>query len=104
MLKPGSFAHKVAVLDAALTGNRWREVEQMARQQARLLEDPTHFAAMSDAYYLSDGGYSRLIWVWQEEPERLGLSGVSRQEVKDAWPRCKGLIADVEDEIREAVE
>jgi hypothetical protein len=68
-------------LDHLLTGNPLAQSRQMARQQQRLL-DPLELLTDNDAYYLSDGGYSRVL---VNADSRLALSGVSRTAVKQRW-------------------
>jgi hypothetical protein len=67
-------------LDHLLTGNPMAKTIAMARQQPNLL-DPLELIMDNDAYYLSDGGYSRVL----VRDVALGLSGVSRAEVKARW-------------------
>lgn len=69
----------VSDLDAALTGKPADAARNAAQQRGRF-GDPQ--ALMSDAYYLADGGFSRLVFL--EEGE-IRLSGVSRPEVVARW-------------------
>lgn len=85
----------VAKLDGLLTGKP-AEAMRNAHQRTYLFSDPATFAAevSQDAYYLADGGYSRLMV--NDEGEVRGLSQVSRQQVKDRWHD-----ADVQALVRE---
>jgi hypothetical protein len=98
----GALAEAVIVLDMALTGRREADARQAARSQARLLADPIGFAISSDGYYLSDGGYSRLL---ADEEGNLRLSGVSRDAVKGRWrdPDVREIAGRVEDSLRAAI-
>lgn len=85
----------VATLDGLLTGKP-AEAMRNAYQRAYLFGDPATFIAevSQDAYYLADGGYSRLLV--NDEGEVRGLSSVSRQPVKDRWQD-----ADVQSAVQE---
>jgi hypothetical protein len=72
----------IVALDTLLVGKA-KDAVRAAAAQAHLL-DPIGFITMSDGYYLSDGGYSRL--VFSEARRALALSSVSRGEVKARWP------------------
>lgn len=72
----------VVSLDHLLTGKDEIETARTAAQQRRHLNAEA-FLTMNDAYYLSDGGYSRI--KADEETGRLVLSGVSRQDVIQKW-------------------
>ena len=96
---PGSFADKVQMLDAALTGKGSQDVAQTWRNKPRHHEPANWFEA--GEYYLSDGGYSRVFWsIWSE---CLCLTSNSTDAVKARWANCKELIADVEAEIIKAL-
>lgn len=88
-------------LDMALTGKDKATAEQSARNQARVLADPEAFLTMGDAYYLSDGGYSRV--KASDETGRLVLLSQSRQEVKDRWQTStvQREVKDIEDALRQ---
>jgi hypothetical protein len=82
MYAPHPLLPLVARLDSLLTGRPETETLVTANRQQHLL-DPEAFLTMSDAYYLSDGGYSRILA--DDETGRLRLSGVSRREVAEMW-------------------
>jgi hypothetical protein len=96
-------------IDIALAGNAEHDAAHAVRSQSRIAEDPIAFASDSDAYYLSDGGYSRLIWSWEErfgEQGGLALSAVSRDTVKERWhadPEVRRLAGAIQDLVREAL-
>ncbi len=97
---PCSFADKVQMLDAALTGKYAQDVAHTWRDNAPLHE-PVNWYLHHDAYYLSDGGYSRLLW--NPHHSSLFLTSNSRPEVKRRWADCKELVTDVEAEIINAM-
>ena len=73
-------------IDSLLTGKP-DDAASTAQQQRHKLADPVDLFAC-DGYYLSDGGYSRLIaQEGDEDPSdcKLYLSGVSRDAVKARW-------------------
>lgn len=74
-------ADLLPLLDHLLTGRPLAQTRHMARQQQRLL-DPLELLFDNDAYYLSDGGYSRVL---VNADSQLALSGVSRSAVKERW-------------------
>lgn len=69
-------------LDRALTGRPEQDATQTANNQSAFFDDPAHFLE-SGGYYLSDGGYSRVVF----DPVSFvfRLSSVSRDEVKRRW-------------------
>ena len=72
-------------LDHLLTGRPMTEVAHTARHQPALF-DPLELLLSSDGYYLSDGGYSRVLVQHERIPYgTLALSGVSRAAVKARW-------------------
>jgi len=75
----------VIQLDCLLTGKPRRDAEQTARHQAHLFTDAVTFIldVQSNSYYLSDGGYSRL--VCNEDQGIYGVSFVSTDAVKARW-------------------
>lgn len=85
-------ANLLPQLDHLLTGKSMSEVMHTARQQQRLL-DPLELLVDDDAYYLSDGGYSRVLVHYTE----MKLSGVSRAEVKARWhdPAVQSLVQQI---------
>jgi hypothetical protein len=72
----------MVALDMALTGRSEPDCVHMAHGQAAMFEEPERFLA-SDGYYLSDGGYSRVLF--DEEAGTFRLSQVSRDAVKARW-------------------
>lgn len=90
-----SLREKVAYLDAALTSSSWSVVQHTQRSsELRNEEAALEWAVGGREYYLSDGGYSRI--VVSDMDGRLFLTSNSRPQVKEAWGRCRELIADVE--------
>lgn len=87
------FQKAMAVLDMSLTGKVWTTIVQTARNAnidpERLLFGPEH------AYYLSDGGYSRIM-ARCDDTGRIMLSSNSRNEVKARWDDSADLVADVQ--------
>lgn len=93
------FLEKVAFLDAALTGRGEKEVFHTASNTMYRTAKEWVLNAPAEVYYLSDGGYSRIV---VSESFKIRLSDNSREEVKQAWGRCRELIADVETDLLEA--
>ena len=77
----------VLFLDSALTGKNWHTVNHTWNVYNR---SPDWFINRGE-YYLSDGGYSRIIF----GRTGLFLTSNSRDEVKAAWMRCSELINDI---------
>ncbi len=98
---PGTFADKVQMLDAALTHKDAQTVAQTWRNQLAHHGTPDDWIFPRDAYYLSDGGYSRL--AFSVENRRLFLTSNSTEAVFRSWQWCKELITDVESTIEEAL-
>ena len=97
----GSWLEKMAYLDSALTGKPWRDVCHTAQRwkDVSLIDYIFNTGGLLEAYYLSDGGYSRIVWYDHfdhNEPGYLVLTTNSTPEVKEAWGRCSELIADIE--------
>jgi hypothetical protein len=94
----------VVRLDGLLTG-RPVEAARNAQQRSYLFADPITFVMEigQDAYYLADGGYSRLM---ADEEGVRGLSSVSRQEVKDRWhdPDVQKIVQDLDQLLRDAID
>jgi hypothetical protein len=67
----------MAALDCALTGKA-----ELARHGFGTVEQ--WFGDSEGCWYLSDGGYSRVVCAFQNDCQ-LGLASVSRQEVRDRW-------------------
>jgi hypothetical protein len=93
-------------LDGILTGKPETTAAQTARHQDKFFADPATLlgSGSSDGYYLSDGGYSRLVF----DPEHLlfRLSSVSRDEVKARWrdePAAKAAAQAATDAARAAL-
>lgn len=74
------FQLAMARLDETLTGKSEQRTEHTASNQAETVE--AWYFGLERAWYLSDGGYSR---VCCEENGRLFLASVSRDEVKARW-------------------
>ncbi len=94
--KPGSFSCKLMTLDSALTGHRDEVVHQTLRNQIQWA-DADYWLMPDDCYYLSDGGYSRLKFDFNDN--RLFLTSNSLPKVKEAWERCPELRQDLNDAI-----
>jgi hypothetical protein len=91
-----SLQRAIANLDAALTQKEWRQVLKTAWDQKATAES----ISGSNAYYLSDGGYSRVAWVeYNDDTPRLYLTMQSLDKTRKAWADCADLIAGVEAEI-----
>jgi len=91
------FQYRMAMLDAFLTRKNWATVVHTAKNRNA---SPASMTDGGDcAYYLSDGGYSRICV--NIDTGRLFLTSNSRQEVKDLWACCKEAIADLENDIQE---
>lgn len=102
MKASNTFAQALIELDMILTGHSKEDAETMARQQEHIANDPIEFIFMSDAYYLSDCGYSRVFA--DVETGELKLSSVSLQKVKDKWhtPEAQVVRAVVQSILNEA--
>ncbi len=100
MTDPLSFADKVQMLDAFLTGKDSRTVAQTYRNAAN--KTPAQWADMRDAYYLSDGGYSRIVCrLDDDDVPHLFLTSNSLDGPKARWRFALELVADVEAEVCE---
>jgi len=91
------FQERLAYLDAALTGKPWADVLHTARSQ-----NVEPLDVLGREYYLSDGGYSRV--VISDETLRLFLTSNSLDRPRANWINCRELIADVERDVAAAVE
>ncbi|MGY3581537.1 hypothetical protein ACVIGB_000391 [Bradyrhizobium sp. USDA 4341] len=83
-------------IDCTLTGRPVSDAAHMAHNQASFFEDLTKFVT-SREYYLSDGGYSRLLF--DEIEEKFRLSSNSRDQIKAVWKS-----GAVEDLVAEAAQ
>lgn len=89
------FKELITFLDCALTGKPYKDcLHTFTSVRHSILQ-----FLQGDLYYLSDGGYSRLFWsMWHKGGENaIGVASESLQEVKDAFPRCKELVQDLND-------
>jgi len=81
-------------LDMVLTGKDQRAAEHMARNQARLVDQVGDWEGVE--YYLSDGGYSRLVLNirFDSEPPKshLRLTSNSREPVQLAFAKPEAQI------------
>ncbi len=93
------FSRKLTALDAFLTGKTGRDVEHTARNSSIKTPDDLLFGHGDRAYYLSDGGYSRIM-ATMDDTGTIFLTSNSRDEVKDRWRFCPELIAGVENELK----
>ncbi len=82
---------RLALLDQALTGKDERWIKNQLHHRFGLSAE---VLILGDMYYLSDGGYSRV--VWDQESERLFLASESRAEVKARWGQCGETIGEAE--------
>ena len=96
------FQEKLARIDQILTGKDWETVARKAAQFPYDIEK-----LITDIYYLSDGGYSRLYWRDNFEDDeykgRLVLGSESLDETWDNWEKAKPLVTEVEREVNEAI-
>lgn len=92
------FQYKLALLDAFLTGHSWADVSRTARQRAA---SPGEFVEGSGdtAYYLSDGGYSRV--ACDPFTHRLFLTSNSLEGPKEMWAKAGKLLTDVQAAVDE---
>lgn len=94
------FKYKICMLDAALTRKDWRTVQHTFSNSS--IKIPLHFIiGTKRAYYLSDGGYSRICCT---ENGEFFLANVSIDPARANWVNCKELIADIEALIKEAIQ
>ena len=102
-LKPvvinNKFRDMVIFLDCEITLHNYKDAKHSWSSQT-WMHTPLDWV-FNGEYYLSDGGYSRM--VFSEISRELFLTSNSRKEVKCAWNRCKELRADIETEINNAV-
>lgn len=75
-------------LDAALTGNTDRRTHHTAS------DSNVNSFVEGHEYYLSDGGYSRVIM--NDLSMKLRLTSNSRNEVKQTWSKHEQLVQEVE--------
>ena len=85
-------------LDCSLTGVQYTRGLQTAELSSCSDDDFLH----GREYYLSDGGYSRV--VFNPLSENLFLTSNSRNEVKAKWNNCKVLRDKVLEEVRKGQE
>lgn len=96
-------------MDCILTGKPEQDAVHMARNQSHFFDDPSSFLSSSGEYYLSDGGYSRLIF--SEVSEEFRLTSNSRNAVKQVWQTrvvknlaeeaARILIASLQDDVKD---
>ena len=98
---PEHFPERIIALDMVLTGKSRHVAEHTMRNQAHRAGDPLAFIDGGE-YYLSDGGYSRVVG---NDEGALFLTSNSRQEVKDAWkmPGAQKLAEEIKAAIVAAV-
>jgi hypothetical protein len=89
-------------LDVALTGHEPEEVVTQYHHYPTSLEHWVQRDGWQLIWYLSDSGYSRV--VWSEETGELFLTSNSRQQVKDAWeaaaPQREAVVKQLKAEYR----
>jgi len=98
------FADLIIRLDMLLTGKTREQAEHTARTSSRDLADPLSFIMDGDSeYYLSDGGYSRLVVT---EEGKTWVTSNSLQRVKDAWgtPEAQALASAIGRAVAASVE
>lgn len=93
---------KMAKLDSVLTGKNWQTVTQQAWHYRDKFKDPEYmfsFVYGSDIYYLSDGGYSRV--VVDDQSGKLFPTSNSLDRVKNNWKtdEAQVVIKDIENDI-----
>ncbi len=78
-------------LDMALTCRNRQECEHTASNQSFDV-----FDLISNSYYLSDGGYSRICFSFDDDSDDAGifLSSVSREEVATRWRYVSQMLID----------
>jgi hypothetical protein len=90
------FQERIAYLDAFLTHKEWKAVEHTARTQRAT---PERF--LSEVYYLSDGGYSRI--ALNEQTGHIFITSNSLGKPKQNWSFAKEMVADIERDIHVAI-
>ena len=88
----------ITFLDCALTGKPYEDCLHTFSNSS--CKTPEEFY-WNKIYYLSDGGYSRL--VYGDYECKVLLSNDSTPKVKDAWKRCIELRSDLENLMRETI-
>jgi len=93
---------KMAKLDSVLTGKSWQTVTLKAWHYRDKFKDPEYlfsFVYGSDIYYLSDGGYSRV--VVDNQSGKLFPTSNSLDRVKNNWKtdEAQVVIKDIENDI-----
>ncbi len=92
-------------LDSLLTG-KGDDARRNAAQQHYFFTDVPTFVErlMTGSYYLSDGGYSRL--VGDDERGIVGLASVSRDQVKARWDdlEVQSLVSEVNSILTELLQ
>lgn len=93
-------AEKLIFLDCALTGKPFKSALHTWENSA--IRDPLDL--LDRLYYLSDGGYSRVYAIENDDgTASLRLASESLEHTKIAWKRSKELIADIENTINVAI-
>ena len=96
-------------LDRLLTGKSWQDVYHTSDTGSRHFGDYAEDCSVpkwlmsGEEYYLSDGGYSRVIWFgdWCDMYRgHLALTSNSRKEVQQEWERHTVTINEIESAIR----
>jgi hypothetical protein len=86
-------------LDAALTGKPNQTVLNTIRNQE--FKTALDWVLAHREWYLSDGGYSRLV---ADEEANIWVTSNSLERVKQNWALCDELIAEVRAEIKRAID
>jgi len=97
------FAELFIRLDMALTGKERTQAERTASHSRHVLTDPiTYVTSNEREYYLSDGGYSRIV---ANDEGKVWVTSNSLQRVKDAWntPEAQELASLIGKAITDAV-
>jgi hypothetical protein len=87
------FQFVMSCLDGVVTGKIARVTRHTASNQAKTIEE--WYFSSERAWYLSDGGYSR---IGCTDDGHLFLASVSRDEVKVRWTKTS-LVQDIERQI-----
>jgi len=98
MDKDEKYKELITYLDCALTGKPYKDCLHTFNNSS--CKTPEEFF-WNKIYYLSDGGYSRL--VFSDYDGEVLLSNDSLPKVKEAWSRCIELRNNLESFMKDAV-
>lgn len=90
----------IIALDRLLTGKTDAEIEHTARNQPAFFADPLNF--LFREYYLSDGGYSRIVL---NDEAKLRLTSNSLDRAKERWASAEAqkLASEIESLFAELI-